>query len=263
MDREEALGTIIKRLETISGVAGVFLSGSLVNEDQDEFSDIDLGIATKNSAKAFNEVYGLRRQILAASVEPICLLEKGWGHCKMIAALFGKTEYPPTGLEADLIFSQLRYVPEQMPYSKSRVVFDRSRKLQAELAMMSQPRPAQEIEEEIGQHLIWFPFYSYDALKACRRKDEFQAQSLLEEMRKLIFFAAAARQGRQIFGSKRAYRCLTARERQILEESYRRTDEAVVAQLAQVYLECVAENSAKYQLAEKIGSFQNAMRELL
>jgi hypothetical protein len=43
--------------KTVSSVQGAFPSGSLVNEYQDEYSDIDLGIANGNSAKAFNNAF--------------------------------------------------------------------------------------------------------------------------------------------------------------------------------------------------------------
>lgn len=263
MNWQEALTAIITRLETISNVEGAFLSGSLVNEYRDDFSDIDLGIATKNSTKAFDGTFVLRHELIAVVGQPIHYLERGWGHCKMIAALFGKSQFPPIGLEIDIIFSQLQYVSEQMPYSEYRIVFDRNGKLQSALAKISQPKPSQEIEKEIMQHLKWFPFYAHDALKACRRSDGFQVQSLLEEMRKLIFFAAATRQGEQVYGAKRAYRYLSTTERQILEESYHRSDEDMITQLTQLYLECVTELQSNYRIADNVENFQAALRELL
>ncbi len=263
MNYQEALTTIITRLETISGIDGAFLAGSLVNEYQDDLSDIDLGIATKNSAKAFGRAFALRHELIAVVGQPIYYLERDWGHCKMIAALFGKSQFPPIGLEIDIIFSQLQYVSEQMPYSKYRVVYDLNGRLQSALARISQSKPSQEIENEIVQHLKWFPFYSYDALKAWKRNDLFQAQSLLEEMRKLIFFAAAIRQGEQIFGSKRAYRYLSITERQILEDSYRRSDENMVAQLTQLYLECVTALQSNYRIRDHVENYKIVVKELL
>jgi predicted nucleotidyltransferase len=87
MNLQEALTAVVTRLETVSSVQGAFLSGSLVNEYQDEYSDIDLGIATGNSAKAFNNAFTLRHELLAAVGQPLHSFDRGWGHCKMIAAL--------------------------------------------------------------------------------------------------------------------------------------------------------------------------------
>jgi predicted nucleotidyltransferase len=263
MDWQQALTAIITRLETVSSVEGAFLSGSLVNEYQDDFSDIDLGIATKNSAKAFDGAFGLRHELLSVVGQPLHHLERGWGHCKMIAALFGKSRFPPIGLEIDIIFSQLHYVAEQMPYSKYRIVFDHDGRLESVLARTSQSKPSQEIENEILQHLKSFPFCAHDALKACKRSDMFQAQSVLEEMRKLIFFAAATRQGEQVYGSKRAYRYLSATEQKILEESYRHSDENTVAQLTQLYLQFVTELESNYQIRAGFENAKTALRELL
>lgn len=262
MNRQEILTTITSRLATEPSVEGVYLSGSLANQDQDDFSDIDLGVATKNSAHAFDAVFSLRHQLIRIVGQPVHFLEREWGHCKMIAALYGKSRFPPIGLEVDIIFSQLQYVAEQMPWSEYKILFDRS-KLQPALAEISPPKPNQEVEEEIIQHLNWFPFYVHDAVKACRRRDWFQTQSLLEEMRKLIFFAAAARQGEQVYGAKRAYRYLSPAERQHLEESYRRSDESTAAQLTQIYVACLKDLQATYQIAENIERLQSTLRELL
>jgi predicted nucleotidyltransferase len=263
MNYQKALDALANKLATFPSVEGAFLAGSLADQFQDEFSDIDLGVATKNSAEAFSETFALRHQLITAVGEPAHFLERGWEHCKMIAALYGKSQFPPIGLEIDIIFSQLRYVSEQMPYSEYKIVLDRNGKLRPKLAKIGQSKPSQDIEKEIAQHLKWFPFYVHDARKACRRGDGFQVRSLLEEMRKLIFFAAATCQGGQVFGSKRAYRYLSAAERQILEESYCRSDENTVAQLARLYLERLTELQLNYQIAADVESAETVLRKLL
>ena len=263
MNYQAILTNIVTILKSMNSVEGAYLSGSLVNEHQDDFSDIDLGVATKNSKKAFSEIFTLRHQLITAVGEPTHFLERGWEHCKMIAVLYGKSQFPSIGLEIDIIFSQLRHVSEQMPYSEYRIVFDRNGKLQPMLAKVSQSKPSQEIENEIVQHLKWFPFYAYDALKACKRGDAFQAQSLLEEMRKLIFFAAASRQGGQVYGSKRAYRYLSSIERQIVDDSYHRSDENMVARLTQLYLECVTVLQSNDRIIDNVENTRIALQELL
>ncbi len=263
MNYQEALDVLSNKLATFPSVEGAFLAGSLANQFQDEFSDIDLGVATKNSAEAFSKAFALRHQLIMAVGEPAHFLERGWEHCKMIAVLYGKSQFPPIGLEIDIIFSQLRYVSEQMPYSEYKIVFDRNGKLQPKLAKEDQSKPSQDIEKEIAQHLKWFPFYVHDARKACRRSDGFQVQSLLEEMRKLIFIAAASCQGGQVFGSKRAYRYLSIAQQQTVEQSYHHSDEDTVAQLVRLYLECLVELQLKYQINDNIESAKISLQELL
>jgi predicted nucleotidyltransferase len=263
MNYQKVLGVLTNKLATFPSVEGAFLSGSLVNQFQDEFSDIDLGVVTKNSTKAFSEIFTLRHQLITAVGEPSHFLERGWEHCKMIAALYGRSQFPPIGLEIDIIFSQLRHGSEQMPYSEYRIVFDRYGKLQPMLAKMSQSKPSQEIENEIVQHLKWFLFYAHDALKACKRGDAFQVQSLLEEIRKMIFFAAATRQGEQVYGAKRAYRYLSTIERHIVEDSYHHSDENMVARLTQLYLECVTVLQSDYRIRDNVENTRIALQELL
>ncbi len=258
-----ALNAITTMLKGISSVEGVFLSGSLVNAHQDDFSDIDLGVATQSSAEAFDKTFALRHELIAVVGQPIHYLDRVWGNCKMIAALFGKSTFPPIGLEIDIIFSQLRYVAEQMPYSKYRIIFDRMGSLEPALAKTNPPKPKQEIENEIAKHLRAFPFYIHDALKGCKRGDEFQVQSLLEEVRKLIFFAAAMRRGEVVYGSKRAYYYLSTAERQVVEKSYLISDESTIAQLARLYIECLKGLRSSHRIDIDIEPASIMLQELL
>jgi predicted nucleotidyltransferase len=263
MNWQHLVRAIVGELETVSSVEGAFLSGSLANQHLDDYSDVDLGIASSNSSTALDETFAVRRRLLVITGRPIRLLERSWGHCRMVAALYGKSQFPPIGLEVDLVFSQVRHVAEQMPYAPYRIVFDRNEKLQAALAKMSRSRPVQEMGDEIGRHLTWFPFYAHEANKACRRGDRFQVQSMLEEMRKSIFFAAATRQGQQIFGSKRAYRYLTQADQKLLRESYRRSDENMVANLTRLYVERLSELRSRYRIADDVENLKTVLRELV
>ena len=197
MKFHEIISTLVQELECASCIEGIFLSGSLVNEHKDQYSDIDLGIGTSNTPGAFDEAYALRHHLLNTVGQPIQTLERGWQHCQMVAALYGKSHFPPIGLEIDLIFSQLNHVPEQMPYADYRILFDRTGKLKKVLDEMGRRMPRGELEQELRHHLSWFLFYVYDALKAHERKDSLALHALLEEMRKLIYQAAAARCGRR------------------------------------------------------------------
>ena len=115
-------------------------------------------------------LFSLRHDLISMAGNPIHYLERDWEHCKMIAALFGKSQFPTIGLEIDIIFSQLQYVSEQMPYTEYRIVFDRNGKLQSTLTETSQSKQSKETEIEILQHLKWFPFYAHDAIKACKKE---------------------------------------------------------------------------------------------
>jgi predicted nucleotidyltransferase len=178
---------IVSLLEDEPSVEGAFLSGSLVNEHEDRFSDVDLGIASGDSAQALKEAHALRHRLLDVAGQPVHWIERGWEHCELIAALYGRSQFPPVGLEVDLVFSQLRHVGEQMPYATCRVLLDRQGRLAPALAQVGGIRPDLEVAGELEGHLRSYPFCVHDALKACLRGDTFQAQSRLEEMRRLFF----------------------------------------------------------------------------
>jgi predicted nucleotidyltransferase len=260
---QAALDAIVAELERAPSVEGVFLSGSLVDRDRDDFSDVDLGVASRDDAEALGETVELRHRLLAAAGRPVHLLERGWEHCRMVAALFGKAEYPPIGLEIDIVFSQLRHVGEQMPYAEYRVLFDSRGRLRAALAELGRSRPPGEVAADVARHLTGFPFHVHDAVKACRRGDGFQVQSMLEEIRSMVFFAAATRRSGRVFGAKRAHRYLSAAERAVLQASYLRSDEDVVARLARLYLGIVKELDPAYGIADDAGVVEAGLRELL
>lgn len=263
MELQEIVAKIIKELECESCIEGVFLSGSLANEHEDQFSDIDLGIASRDNPGAYDEAYALRHQLLKAVGQPVHTLERGWQHCQMVAVLYGKSQFPPIGLEIDLIFSQLKYVAEQMPYADYRILFDRMGKLGQALHKISRNKPSDELEHELRQQLSWYLFYVYDALKACERKDSFELQALLEEMRKLIFQAAAARHGAQVYGAKRASKYLSDNEKKIIDKSYRQSTRRSVERLAELYVVCLDRIQSDYEIDQEVRQFRGSLLEVL
>src|SRR3989304_5938247 len=86
---ERVVDAIAKGLIREAAVEGVFLSGSLV-AGRDWFSDIDLGVASRNSAAAFRKAWSLRGPISQAGGPPVRGLERGGGDCRMVALLYGK-----------------------------------------------------------------------------------------------------------------------------------------------------------------------------
>jgi predicted nucleotidyltransferase len=262
MNAQEALDRILSVLIANPCVEGVFLGGSLANQDLDAYSDIDLGVATLNNAKAFAQVYTQRGQLSELAGEPLEVIERGWEHCKMIAALYGKANFPPIGLEIDIIFSPLRYAGEQMPHAPYRILFDRRGKLAPLLQLASQPQPSQDIQAELEQGMRTSLFYLHDAVKACRRNDPFQAQAMLEELRKLIYYAAARQCEAQVFGAKRADRYLNHAQQRIIARSYLENDEQTVHKLIALYLGCLEGLESRYAFGGGLERLRFAWQEL-
>jgi hypothetical protein len=260
MDWQKLTDALLEILIQQPPVEGVFLSGSLVNHNRDEFSDMDLGIVSGNGPDAFEQAWGLRFGLMQAWGQPIQYLERGWGNCRMVAALYGKSQFPPMGLELDLVFSRLQDVGEQMPYSQYRVLWDRRGLLGAALGQLPKTPAPEETLTELRQHLSWCLFYVHDAKKALGRQDRFHFQSLLEQIRKLIFFAAAQAQGIQMLGAKRAYGYLSEDVRHTLEATYAQFDLASLQALLEEYL--VLLGRLDYQSLDLEG-FRAALGEIL
>ena len=248
MDWQPLIKAIVNRVTPERSIEGVFISGSVVNRHQDAFSDLDLGIASVDTLGAFQSAYMLRLALTQIVGQPIRLIERGWSHCKMVAALYGKSQFPPVGLEVDFIFSQLRHVSEQMPYAPYQVVFDRSGKLEHHLSQQIVSRPRHDIEQELLQQTSAHLYYVHDALKAWHRGDMFHFQSLLDEIRKQVFMAAALEAGDTISGSKRGHLYLSAEERKVFEKSYQQPTSQTVAALSGICLQRVAALQTRYRI---------------
>jgi predicted nucleotidyltransferase len=259
---ERVVRTVANLLARERAVEGLYLAGSLVR-GRDWFSDIDLGVATKDSAAAFEKVWRLRRLLGEQIGPPARVLERGWDHTRLLALLYGKSLFPPIGLEVDVAFSQLRYVGEQMPYAPCRLVFDRAGRLRRALAGLRRRKPAGESRRELAARMVWFGFYAHDALKAFGRRDLFNFQFLLEEMRGVLYHAAGERAGRPLFGSKRAGRYLLPGERKAIEASYREFTPQAVRRVARAYLACLAAVAPRLGLESDVRALERALEEVL
>src|SRR5437879_682287 len=112
MDIAKIVGIVSQEIAAEPSIEGAFLCVSAASIEGDAFSDIDIGIVSRDTLKDFRKAYGLREDILNAIGQPVHLMEMERDHCKSIGALYGKSQYPPIGLKIDLVFSQLKYVAE-------------------------------------------------------------------------------------------------------------------------------------------------------
>jgi hypothetical protein len=250
--QREVVDRLVDYLSGHPLVEGAFLGGSLVNEDYDEYADVDLGVASQQGRIAFETVFALRNSMLTAVGEPIHTLERAWEHCRMVAALYGKSVFPPLGLEVDIIFSQLRYAGEQMPYAEYRVLYDPRGRLKWRLDRLPKTRPADSTRTHIESVAGAIPFLVHDAIAAARRGEGFAVQQMLEEIRQALFRLAATRLGVDVYGAKHANRYLSAAEKSIVAESYSDDSAHSVEQLAALYLACLQGLGPEYQTPEAV-----------
>jgi predicted nucleotidyltransferase len=258
-DWQALVGAIVARLRDEADIEGIFLSGSLVNEDLDPFSDVDLGLATANEDAAFERVWSLRHAIMQVVGEPVHFIERGWDDCQMVAALYGKGQFPPIGLEVDVVFSRLRHVTQQMPYTPYRIVYDRSGALRAELGQLTGARSDEETRQELLQHIRSFPFYLHDVQKAILRGDSFHAQSLIEGMRQAVVAVAAVRDGRAAFSTKRAARHLSDAERRILQLPPDALTVEDIGPITHLFDQCLAQVQDRYRLRPEVSQLREAL----
>jgi len=180
----------------------------------------------------------------------------------MTSLLYGKTQFPPIGLELDIFFGRLQYVSELMPGARFGIVLDRSGKLSRELEGLDWVRRREEVRRDMAAQLITFPFDLNHAVKAHARGDVFNYQFVMERMRAAIFSAAASRQGAVVRGSKRASLYLSDPEQQVILRSYCEFSRQAINELVHFYLSLLDQARSEYDIAGEVEHLQAAVAEL-
>lgn len=258
----QAVERIVELLRGEPAVEGAFLGGSLASKNWDKLSDIDIAIVTVDDPEELDQVYAMRCQIASTVGRPVHSLERQWGHCRMIALLFGRSQYPPLGLEIDIFFSQLSHISELMPGATFSMVFDRNGRLAPQLGKLNQIKLRSEIKQELEQQMAAFPFDANHAAKALLRGDFFHLQFVLERMRSAIYSAAASRYENLITGSKRASRYLAAPEREIIGKSCQDPTEESIRQLVELYLALLSETQHHFGLERQVGHLSRVLSQV-
>jgi predicted nucleotidyltransferase len=259
MENNPALQAVVRFLENSEDIEGAFVFGSLVNQHRDAFSDVEVSIVAKNTAAAFNSLYGQHEGLLKAIGTSVETAHGSRDHIKTVSALFGRSQFPPIGLEVKLIYGQLRYVQEMLPYTDYEILLDKNGKLATALEKLRGTRPPEATERALKEQMQWYPFRVQDALKAYEREEDFDLQATLEDLRGRIFFAAAARWGGQIEGAKRAERYLSAEEHQVIAESYQAPTLDTLRRMNDLYVRYLDDLKTTFG----IGDGGTALRETL
>lgn len=263
MDIAKIVSIVVEEIAAEAGIAGAFLCGPESSKERDEVADICVGIVSRNTLKDYRKAYGLRENILNAIGQPVHLMETESEHCKRVGVLYGKSQYPPIGLNVELMFSQLKHVAEQAPHGVCRVIFDRDGELEPYLEERPQRQPKDVIEQELKQHLSSYPFYLHEAVRAFGHKDHANAQALTEMMRKAIYYTAAVRAGCYAQGSKQGLNYLAPGEKWILEHSYQALSRKTIEKLTDLYVTCLTQVQAEYQIEQDVEQFRQSLPELL
>jgi hypothetical protein len=258
---ERVVKIIIDKIDQETGVEGAFIAGSLAHWGPDEFTDIEIGIVSKDTLKDFRKACSLRDDLLSAIGQPAHLLEREWEHCKSISALYGKSQYPPVGMRLTLVCSQLKHVAEQMPNRFTDVIYDPDGTLLRHMADLPTTKSRDEIAQELRQHLTRYAYHLYDMLKAFSCRDRANVQSIAEHMRQAIFFTASLRSN--MHGPNTGLFHLLPGEKWIVENSYQAVTRKSVNRLTELYLVCLADVQAEYGIEQEVEQFKQSLPDLL
>lgn len=259
MTREQLLEAMIPLFADSSSVEGVVHYGALARQDADEYSDIDLLIVVPDEDSCFDEARQICERAVHQLVAPLAQSDHRWGHSWMLSAVYGPDSFPPIGTELDLIVLRLEHLPAQMPYATYRTIFDRRGQVAPLLEKLNGAAPRDQLAQQISGQIAVYPIFVFNALKAHHRGDSFRLQAMLDEMRKPIFDAAAARSGEQVFGAKRVGRFLNPDEQQALEGSYVNANDRTVATLADLYISTLDQLPQDLASAEQIRSLSTTV----
>lgn len=250
-------------LQVEPGVVGVFLLSPVLQPGCQDVNGIDVGVVTKDTLKDLRKAYELHNDLLHAVGMPVYLKEDEREHCKEVRALYGRSSFPPTGLCVNLVFCQLKYIAEQTPYCEYQVLFDRSGTVAKHLAAVLPEYPPEAITLELRQQLSNYPFHLHDAARALARKDHAAAQSAIEKIRTLIYYAAAVRAGQHTQDAQRGWHALAPGEKWVLEHSYQHATLRSVQRLTDLYIACLTDLQKTYPIGQDLEQLRQAVPELL
>lgn len=263
MEGNAVTAAVVKALEANEDVEGAFVFGARANTHRDAFSDVEIGIVAKNTAAALNNLTGASETLLSAVGKPVQIVRTVEKHTESASALYGKDTFPPVGLEVRLVFGQMRYLQEMLPYTDTEILLDKSGKLAPALDKLRHTRPTEETERAIKAQVSTYAFAVQDALKAYEREADFDLQAMLEDLRERLFFAAAARFGGQVEGAKRASRFLSAEEHALVAESYQAPTLDTIRKLNELYACYLDELKANFEIGDGADGLRETLKALL
>lgn len=263
MDVLKVVNIAVEKVKDEPAVEGLFLFGSFASKTQDEFSDIDIGIATRDTVKDYRKAFGMSDDIFSAIGRRIGLLDDEQEHTHMTSALYGKSEFPPLGLRVDLLFGQLKHLAEKIPGEPGNIVFDRSGGLAAWLEKRAKTRTKDDIADCLRQSMNAFPFYVYDVARAFGRRDRARAQSTADQMRKAIFRVAAVRAGHGGNGGPYGLMDLKPGEKWIVEQTYQVCTRRTVQKLTELYMTCLADVQGAYRIEDEVSAIQHSLIDII
>ncbi|MEO8610919.1 MAG: nucleotidyltransferase domain-containing protein [Chloroflexota bacterium] len=263
MEGNPVLQAIVKALEASEDIEGAFIFGSIATQHRDAFSDVEIGIVAKNTAEAFANLTKASESLLSAIGKPVQVIHEVQKRTESAAALYGKDQFPPIGLEVKVIYGQLRYLQEMLPYTDTEILVDKGGKLAPALEKLRRTRPADETAKALKAQIATYAFVVQDALKAYEREADFDLQAVLEDLRERIFYAAAARFGGQVDGAKRASKFLSAEEHQLIAESYQAPTLDTIKRLNELYACYLDELKTNFAIGDGADGLRETLKALV
>lgn len=202
-------------------IIGIYVAGSFAEGEFDEYADLDIGVVTEDNEAAFEKIWEKRHKALTSIGEPFWHEEVIEPNTKTVMAFFDKTLCPPIGLEVDLCISQLQYVNEQRPFAVYKIIYDPKKLLKNQLKRGSSEEFIKTKVQKLEKKISHYPNFVYDAVKALERGDLFMYQTMLQELRFMIFLCVIIEGNLILFEPKRVIDYMDEKEVQMILDTYK------------------------------------------
>jgi hypothetical protein len=263
MDVTTVANIVASKLKEEPAIQGAFLHHSVAGDDCPDSTYIHISIVSKDTLKDLRKAYGMYEDLLQAIGQLVYITTYEQGHSKGVRALFGRTAYPPVGLNVHLSFCQLKHVTEQDVCASCQLLFDHTGAVKEQLMQVPGETPAERLSRELAQQLQNYPFHLHDATQALAQKDRAGAQSAAEQMRQAVYFAAAVRAGQQTHCAERGWQTLAPGEKWVLENTFQAVTLKNLERLTTLYLACLSSLQTEYNLGQDVERFKQALPELI
>ncbi len=169
--QRKMLSRCVSLLQADPRVEGAYVVGSMADETEDEYSDVDIYLVVKE--KHYAEVYGERLKFAESIGDVLSTFEVEWPNCQMLGVIYRNC------VEMDLCYTRLRQA--EVFSDRYKVILDKYGRIQEALIRREYPKnPAAELKKQTE-----FALYNLlHAVNMFHRGEYWSSISQIETLRK-------------------------------------------------------------------------------
>ncbi len=169
--QRKMLSKCVNLLQADPRVEGAYVVGSMADETEDEYSDIDIYVAVKE--RHYDEVYGERLRFAESIGDVLSTFEVEWPNCQMLGVIYRNC------VEIDLCYTRLGQA--EVFSDRYKIVLDKSGRIQKALIRKEYPKDS---KAELKKQTEFALYNLLHAVNMFHRGEYWSSINQIETLRK-------------------------------------------------------------------------------